>query len=88
MARLGRRQELKARWPAGSAAPSGYVDWHEWAEAQTLHGLKQRLCVTCGRYRFPQELSQLGGCADQADCWASVKRWGKLATVGKSEVRK
>jgi hypothetical protein len=47
--------ELKRLWPKGCAAPDGYVDWHNWAEAQGAHGLKQERCKRCRRFYFPQE---------------------------------
>jgi hypothetical protein len=40
---------------AGDPAPSGYVEWHEWARGQLKAGLKQKRCKMCGRFRFPQE---------------------------------
>lgn len=43
------------RFPMGCPAPSGYVHWHEWAEAQGKAGLKQRQCPRCKLWRFPQE---------------------------------
>ncbi len=50
--------ELKAQFPKGSPAPSGYVAWHRWAEAQNAHGLKQTKCPTCQHYLFPQEVAR------------------------------
>lgn len=52
---MGRKAELMIEYPKGSPAPVGYVAWHEWAEAQLAHGLKQRKCKRCGLYKFPQE---------------------------------
>lgn len=40
--------------PPGNA---GYNEWCEWAEVQYNAGLKQQPCGVCGRYSFPQELS-------------------------------
>jgi hypothetical protein len=51
-----RQREIKDRWPKGSGAPSGYVDWHEWAEAQQLHGLHSTKCSRCKKWHFPQEV--------------------------------
>lgn len=42
-------------WEVGSLPPSGYVDWHEWAEAQEKGGLRQKR-QPCGHYMFPQEI--------------------------------
>lgn len=39
----------------GSLPPSGYLDWHEWAEIQYKGGLRQSACPSCGRWLFPQE---------------------------------
>lgn len=52
------QRELQKSWTKGCVAPSGYVDWHRWAEAQSLHGLSQAYCVHCKRYYFPQEYLQ------------------------------
>lgn len=41
----------------GDPAPDGYLAWHEWAEAQHRAGLRQKECGRCGKWRFPQELS-------------------------------
>ena len=41
----------------GSMPPEGYVQWHEWAEAQEQAGLRQRQCGCCGLWKYPQELS-------------------------------
>lgn len=47
--------ELKRDWPKGCAPPTGYVEWHNWAEAQDAHGLKQKRCERCRFWFFPQE---------------------------------
>lgn len=39
----------------GTQPPGGYMDWHNWAEAQHKAGLRQKRCRTCGLYMFPQE---------------------------------
>lgn len=41
----------------GDPAPSGYLEWHEWAGVQAKAGLRQKQCGRCGRWKFPQELS-------------------------------
>jgi hypothetical protein len=51
-------RELKREWPKGCAAPSGYTEWADWAEAQTAHGLEQSHCDWCKRWYFPQEKPQ------------------------------
>lgn len=40
----------------GDPAPSGYLEWHEWAKAQSKGGLFQRRRQCCGRWKFPQEV--------------------------------
>ena len=52
------------KFRAGSPAPGGYLDWHEWARVQVRAGLKQRRCRECGRYRFPQEKCEHGPSPD------------------------
>lgn len=39
----------------GDPAPSGYLQWHEWAEVQWKAGLEQAQCSICTRWLFPQE---------------------------------
>jgi uncharacterized OB-fold protein len=73
-----RTEELKRNWTKGSMPPSNYAGWHEWAEAQELHGLKQGNCEKCGRYVFPQEMN-LGACSDAVECAQFVKKHGKLS---------
>ena len=41
----------------GDQAPSGYLAWHEWAQAQHKAGLRQKACGKCGLWFFPQQLS-------------------------------
>jgi len=45
----------------GDQAPSGYVDWQEWAEVQHKAGLRQKECGKCGKWKYPQELSDRVG---------------------------
>jgi len=42
-------------YKVGSMPPSGYIAWHEWAEAQIKGGLKQLQCAGCGLWLFQQE---------------------------------
>ena len=51
---------LAAAYRVGSQPPDGYIQWHEWAEAQAKGGLVQRQCPTCGLWRFPQEKCEHG----------------------------
>lgn len=46
---------IPAHLVVGSMPPSGYIAWHEWAEAQGKGGLKQSQCGECGLWFFPQE---------------------------------
>jgi hypothetical protein len=48
-------KDIKRAFPKGSAPPTGYVDWHNWAEAQDAFGLKQAQCHRCKLWIFPQE---------------------------------
>lgn len=52
-----RQARIKRDWPKGSIPPASYVyvDWHEWAEAQQLHGLQQVQCPTCLLWQFHHE---------------------------------
>lgn len=55
--RLAMRAQLMEAYPAGCAPPKGYVEWFDWAEAQHLHGLRQKKCKHCALWLFPQEVS-------------------------------
>lgn len=59
---------------AGDPAPSGYLDWHEWAEVQHKAGLRQVQCPNCGRWKYPQELSTL------------ERRWPEMVAVKRGRV--
>jgi hypothetical protein len=48
---------LIPNYKGGDPAPSGYLEWHEWARTQLRAGLRQRRCPKCRLYKFPQELS-------------------------------
>jgi hypothetical protein len=47
-------------YKAGDQPPIGYCDWMEWAEVQHKAGLRQRRCVKCDKYRYPQEIATGG----------------------------
>lgn len=47
-------------YTAGDQPPVGYCAWMEWAEVQHKAGLRQRQCVKCGQYRYPQEIASGG----------------------------
>lgn len=55
----------------GDQAPSGYLAWHEWAEVQHKAGLRQVQCGRCGKWQYPQQLSE------QMDSFVAVGRKGK-----------
>ena len=42
----------------GDQAPEGYLAWHEWAEVQYKAGLLQKECGRCGKWKYPQEMSE------------------------------
>ena len=44
------------KYKVGSLAPPGYLQWHEWAEAQEEGGLTQTQPYRCGHWLFPQEV--------------------------------
>lgn len=44
-------------YKVGDQPPSDYLGWHEWADIQYAGGLRQCQCGKCGKYKFPQELS-------------------------------
>lgn len=39
----------------GDPRPEGYMAWQDWALVQDKAGLRQSLCPTCHKWRFPQE---------------------------------
>jgi hypothetical protein len=41
----------------GDPAPTGYNDWHAWADVQHKAGLRQVTCGVCSLWKYPQELS-------------------------------
>ena len=41
----------------GDQAPEGCLAWHEWAEVQHKAGLWKKQCGRCGKWKYPQELS-------------------------------
>lgn len=41
----------------GDPPPSGYNEWHEWAEVQHEAGLRQKKCAKCGKLKWPQQMS-------------------------------
>jgi hypothetical protein len=51
----------------GDMPPSGYLDWHEWAEVQHKAGLRQKECGRCGKWKYPQELSDVVAVAQPRD---------------------
>ena len=56
----------------GDQAPEGFLAWHEWAEVQHKAGLRQKECGRCGKWKYPQELS------DQTDRYEAKSRKGPV----------
>lgn len=42
----------------GDQPPTGYNDWHAWADVQHKAGLRQAQCPHCSLWKYPQELSE------------------------------
>ena len=59
----------------GDQAPEGYLAWHEWAEVQHKAGLRQKECGRCGKWKYPQELS------DQHDRLEAQSRKGPVTVI-------
>jgi len=47
------------KYKVGDPAPTGYLEWHEWARVQHRGGLRQHRCRICGNWEFPQERCRL-----------------------------
>jgi hypothetical protein len=43
--------------------PEGYVEWHDWADAQTKAGNKQKKCPECDHWFFPSEKHDEENCS-------------------------
>lgn len=41
----------------GDQAPTGYLQWHEWAKVQHKAGLRAKQCGRCGLWNYPQGMS-------------------------------
>ena len=63
----------------GTQPPAGYVDWHNWAEAQYKAGIRQTRCPQCQLWNFPQEMS-----AVKYTISATTTKWGntKVTVTG------
>ena len=46
----------------GSQPPSGYIEWHEWAQVQDDAGIKQSQCPHCKLWFYPQEKNKHETC--------------------------
>lgn len=44
------------KYKVGARAPSGYLQWHEWAEVQEKGGLRQTQPYRCKHWLYPQEV--------------------------------
>lgn len=62
-------------YKAGDPAPTGYLDWHEWAEVQHKAGLKQKACGRCGKWCYPQQIS------NRVDVYTAQSKKRGLVTV-------
>jgi len=51
------------KYEVGSQPPEGYTQWFDWAEVQHKGGLRQKRCIECGKYRYPQEQCRTGKCS-------------------------
>ena len=65
---------IAGSYKPGDQAPRGDLDWHEWAEVQHKAGLRQEECGKCGKWKYPQELSE------QKIKWTALKRSGREVT--------
>lgn len=63
---------VAGEYKPGDMPPEGYIEWHEWASVQHKAGLRQRCCPDCGKWRYPQELS------DQTREWNPVDSKGRV----------
>ena len=66
---------VAGNYTPGSQAPAGYLDWHEWAEVQHKAGLRQTECGRCGKWKYPQELS------NQTDRYEAQSRKGPVIVI-------
>ena len=48
---------VQPEFKPGDQAPDGYLAWYDWAEVQHNAGLRQKECGRCGKWKYPQELS-------------------------------
>ena len=58
----GRRRShlcIVPKFAPGDPRPDGYLEWYEWAAVQHKAGLRQKRCVGCAKWKFPQELSEV-----------------------------
>lgn len=56
---------ITPRFKPGDLPPSGYNEWHAWAEVQLRAGLRQAQCKKCHRWFFPQEKHECGATTGQ-----------------------
>ena len=55
---LTHHDDLRVGGPPPSSRHD-YLGWHAWAETQHKAGLRQKQCGKCGRWFYPQELSDV-----------------------------
>jgi hypothetical protein len=73
--RRGAILTVSGDYKPGDMPPSGYLAWYEWAEVQHKAALRQVECGRCGKWRYPQELS------DVVDTFTAKDRRGKPVIV-------
>lgn len=49
-------------------APSGYANWHDWAEQMNLDGYKQVRCPQCDRYEIWVKVEEQKNVGTQSSC--------------------
>ena len=47
--------DIMPEFKPGDLPPSGYLEWHEWADVQRKAGIRQHRCKSCGKWVTPQE---------------------------------
>ena len=61
---------VSPEYKPGDQAPRGFLDWQAWADVQHKAGLRQVECGRCGKWKFPQQIS------DEVDTCALIDRIG------------
>ena len=69
------------KYKPGDPPPSGYLDWHEWADVQHKAGLRQKRCGRCGLWQFPQEMSELIDVSEARTGRGANRGGGRVVTL-------